>query len=114
MTPGAPISHTSVMATGLAVGGDVEQALENINVPSYVLDEAGVVRWMNAAAEQLLGNVRGRHFTSVLAPEDRPRARAVRSKEARYLRGHRGVRPPRLNRRDAGARGGQLGDAKER
>ena len=30
---------------------------------------------MNAAAEQLLGNVRGRHFTSVIAPEDRPRAR---------------------------------------
>ena len=63
------------MATGLAVGGDVEQALENVGVPSYVLDESGVVRWMNAAAEQLLGNVRGRHFTSVIAPEDRPAAR---------------------------------------
>ena len=69
------MSHTSVMATGLAVGGDVEKALENVGVPSYVLDETGIVRWMNAAAEQLLGNVRGRHFTSVIAPEDRPRAR---------------------------------------
>ena len=63
------------MATGLAVGGDVEQALENVGVPSYVLDETGFVRWINPAAEQLLGNVRGRHFTSVMAPEDRPRAR---------------------------------------
>ena len=63
------------MATGLAVGGDVEQALENVGVPSYVLDETGVVRWINPAAEQLLGDVRGRHFTSVMAPEDRPRAR---------------------------------------
>ncbi len=63
------------MATGLAVGGDVEQALESVGVPSYVLDETGFVRWMNPAAEQLLGNVRGRHFTSVIAPEDRPRAR---------------------------------------
>ena len=74
-TSSAPISHTSVMATGLAVGADVEKALENVNVPSYVVDETGIVRWMNAAAEQLLGNVRGRHFTSVIAPEDRPRAR---------------------------------------
>ncbi len=63
------------MATGLAVGADVEKALENVGVPSYVLDETGVVRWMNAAAEQLLGDIRGRHFTSVIAPEDRPRAR---------------------------------------
>jgi PAS domain S-box-containing protein len=69
------ISHTSVMASGLAVGGDVEQALESVGVPSYVLDETGVVRWMNPAAEQLLGDVRGRLFTSVMAPEDRPRAR---------------------------------------
>ena len=63
------------MATGLPVGGDVEQALENVGVPSYVLDETGVVRWMNPAAERLLGDVRGRLFTSVMAPEDRPRAR---------------------------------------
>ena len=74
LTP-TPIGDTSVMASGLAVGGDVEQALENVGVPSYVLDETGVVRWMNAAAEQLVGNVRGRHFTSVVAPEDRPGAR---------------------------------------
>ena len=63
------------MATGLAVGADVEKALENVNVPSYVVDETGIVRWMNPAAEKLLGNIRGRHFTSVIAPEDRPRAR---------------------------------------
>jgi len=65
------------MATGLKVGGDVEQALENIAVPSYVLDETGVVRWINAAAEQLVGDVRGRHFTSVVAAEDSRRAREL-------------------------------------
>ena len=37
-TPDARIGHTSVMGTGLAVGGDVEQALESVGVPSYVLD----------------------------------------------------------------------------
>ena len=63
------------MAPGLAVGGDVQQALESVGVPSYVLDTTGVVRWINAAAEQLVGDVRGRLFTSVIAPEDRPRAR---------------------------------------
>jgi PAS domain S-box-containing protein len=69
------------MASGLAVGGDVEKALESVGVPSYVLDETGVVRWINAAAERLLGDVRGRHFTSVVAPEDSRRARELFSRK---------------------------------
>ena len=59
------------------MGGDVEQALEGVGVPSYVLDTAGFVRWINAAAERLLGDVRGRHITSVVAPEDSRRAREL-------------------------------------
>ena len=62
---------------GLAVGGDVEQALAGIAVPSYVLDTEGVVRWLNPAAERLLGNVRGRHFTSVIGPGDQARAQEL-------------------------------------
>ena len=81
LTPGARIIHTSVMATGLAVGGDVEEALERVGVPSYVLDTTGVVRWINAAAERLVGDVRGRHFTSVVAPEDSRRARELFSRK---------------------------------
>jgi PAS domain S-box-containing protein len=65
------------MATGLGVGGDVEQALEAVGVPSYVLDKSGIVRWINPAAERLLGDVRGRLFTSVVAPEDSRRAREL-------------------------------------
>jgi PAS domain S-box-containing protein len=65
------------MTSGLGVGGDIEQALENVGVPSYVLDNTGVVRWLNPAAEQLVGDVRGRHFTSVVAPEDSRRAREL-------------------------------------
>ena len=84
-----PIDDTSVMATGLAVGGDVEKALESVGVPSYVLDETGVVRWINAAAEQLLGDVRGRHFTSVVAPEDSRRARELFSRVAPCARRRR-------------------------
>jgi PAS domain S-box-containing protein len=64
-------------AGGLAVGGDVEQALAGIPVPSYVLDTNGNVRWLNPAAERLLGDVRGRHFTSVVGAEDRTRAQEL-------------------------------------
>jgi hypothetical protein len=65
------------MATGPVVGGDLEQALERVGVPSYVLDTTGVVRWINTAAEQLVGDVRGRLFTSVVAPGDSRRAREL-------------------------------------
>jgi PAS domain S-box-containing protein len=65
------------MASGPPLGGDVEQALAHIAVPSYVLDTEGMVRWLNPAAERLLGNVRGRHFTRVVGPEDRARAREL-------------------------------------
>ena len=65
------------MATGLSVGGDLEQALEGVGVPSYVLDTTGIVRWLNPAAERLLGDIRGRHFTSIVAPEDSRRAREL-------------------------------------
>jgi RNA polymerase sigma factor (sigma-70 family) len=57
-----------------ALGHDVEEALEHINVPSYVLDDHGIIRWINPAAERLVGDVRGRLFTSVVAPEEKTRA----------------------------------------
>ena len=65
------------MGTGLEVGGDVEKALESVGVPSYVLDEKGYVRWINPAAKELLGDIRGRHYTSVVAPEETHRAREL-------------------------------------
>jgi PAS domain S-box-containing protein len=50
-------------------------ALDRINVPSYMVDDHGIIRWMNAAAIQVVGDVRGRQVTSVVAPEDTNRAR---------------------------------------
>ena len=55
----------------------LESVLEHVNVPSYVLDTVGVVRWLNPAAERIVGDVRGRQFTSVVAPEDTRRAREL-------------------------------------
>jgi PAS domain S-box-containing protein len=69
------------MATGPSVGGDLEQALDSIGVPSYVLGPTGIVRWINPAAERLLGDIRGRHYTSVVAPEDSRRARELFSRK---------------------------------
>lgn len=59
------------------MGADVEEALERVNVPAYVLDHLGIVRWMNRAARALVGDQVGRQFTSVVAPEDTRRAREL-------------------------------------
>jgi PAS domain S-box-containing protein len=65
--------HTLIIAGLQALGGDVEDALERARVPAYAIDRFGVIRWVNSAAQRVLGDVRGRHLTSVLAPEERRR-----------------------------------------
>src|SRR5690349_3621026 len=55
----------------------LDEVLEHINVPSYVIDTAGVIRWVNPAGRKLVGDVRGRQFTSVVAPEETLRAREL-------------------------------------
>src|SRR5262249_29364522 len=60
-----------------AMGADMEDALEHVNVPSYVIDRVGVVRWMNRAARTLVGDQVGRQFTSVVAPEETRRTREL-------------------------------------
>jgi PAS domain S-box-containing protein len=63
------------VSTGREIPGDVGKALESVRVPSYVIDADGVVRWINPAAARIVGDVRGRLMTSVVAPEERLRAR---------------------------------------
>ena len=55
----------------------LEEVLEHVNVPSYHIDPTGVVRWLNAAARSVVGDVRGSQFTSVVVPEDTRRAREL-------------------------------------
>jgi PAS domain S-box-containing protein len=57
------------------IPGDVRGALEDVNVPSYAIDRFGIIRWLNPAAQKIFGDVRGRQFTSVVAPEEVRRAR---------------------------------------
>lgn len=69
--------HTGSV-TGLeAIGGEVENALERVRVPAYVIDRHGIIRWVNSAAEKIVGDVRGQQLTSVLAPEERLRGREI-------------------------------------
>src|SRR6185312_1309913 len=49
-----------------AIGGDVEDAIERVRVPAYVIDGHGIIRWLNPAARKLVGDVRGRQLTSVV------------------------------------------------
>jgi PAS domain S-box-containing protein len=56
---------------------EVAHALEHINIPSYFVDQSGVIRWVNSAARGLVGDVAGRQFTSVVAPEDTRRAQEL-------------------------------------
>jgi PAS domain S-box-containing protein len=56
---------------------EIESALERVNVPSYLLDPEGVVRWINEAASRRVGDIRGRKFTSIVVPEDRRRSREL-------------------------------------
>jgi PAS domain S-box-containing protein len=53
----------------------LDELLGHINVPSYVIDAGGIIRWVNPAAQRLVGDVVGLQFTSVVAPEETRRAR---------------------------------------
>src|SRR3954451_18009054 len=59
------------------IDADVEDALERVRVPAYVVDRHGIVRWENRAALAIFGDVRGKQITSLVAPEERRRAREI-------------------------------------
>ena len=58
-------------------GSDVEDAISRVRVPAYLIDKHGIIRWLNPAAQKLVGDVRGRQLTSVVAPEETLRARRI-------------------------------------
>src|SRR6478752_3703656 len=38
-----------------ALDGDLTLALHDIGVPSYAIDSSGIIRWVNPAAERIVG-----------------------------------------------------------
>ena len=61
----------------------LKPVMERLGVPAYALDVRGVIRWLNQAAIALVGDIRGRPFTNVIAPHDVSR---LRQQLARKLR----------------------------
>ena len=63
------------------LGGDIDEALSDIRIPAFILSRDGLIRWQNASATELLGDSRGRHFSSVIAAESVHDARAEFAKQ---------------------------------
>ncbi|HEY2207674.1 MAG TPA: PAS domain-containing protein, partial [Gaiellaceae bacterium] len=57
------------------IPGDLQGALHHVKVPCYFVDRFGVIRWINHATRDLVGDVRGRQQSSVVAPEQAREAR---------------------------------------
>lgn len=49
--------------------GDVLGALDRLPLPIFAIARTGVVRWLNMAAEEVVGDAKGRPFTDLVAPE---------------------------------------------
>ena len=80
-------------APALARVGDIEGALAEVDVPAYALDAHGIIRWENAAAQRLVGDARGRQFTSLVAPEQQ---QEVRETFARNVLAAHGVKDAKV------------------
>jgi PAS domain S-box-containing protein len=50
----------------------IPEALTEITLPVVVLAREGTIKWLNAAALELFGDVRGRHYSAIVAPESQP------------------------------------------
>lgn len=49
--------------------GDVVVALDRLPLPVFAIARNGVIRWLNHAAEAIVGDARGRRFVKMVAPE---------------------------------------------
>jgi PAS domain S-box-containing protein len=70
----------------------LDDVLERLRLPAYLIDLEGHIRWLNSAALELVGDETGRPFLDVVVPEDRERAvrafndKILSRKEATELR----------------------------
>jgi len=58
-----PVKHAGVAVParpGLKeLSANLAGALEDVSVPSYIIDASGVIRWVNQAGVRMVGDVRG-------------------------------------------------------
>jgi DNA-binding CsgD family transcriptional regulator len=65
-SPCAPTGWAALLQVAGSIHPD---ALENIGLPLYIIDQHGVFRWINLAARTLHGDIVSRQFITVVAPE---------------------------------------------
>jgi DNA-binding NarL/FixJ family response regulator len=58
------------------VGAAVLDALEVIDLPAYVIDREGTLRWANKAVSSIIGNRVGHSFLSFVSPDTRQHVEA--------------------------------------
>ena len=51
------------------IAPDLAPSIAMLTVPAYILDRNGVVRWLNQAAVDNFGDLRGKRFSQIVAPE---------------------------------------------
>lgn len=59
------------------IARDLAPSISMLRVPAYILDRNGVVRWLNAAAVEHFGDLRGKRISQIVSREDLPLARQV-------------------------------------
>jgi PAS domain S-box-containing protein len=52
-----------------SLGADLDRALDDLPAALYVLDRGGKFVWLNGTAVEIFGEMRGRHFAGVVAPD---------------------------------------------
>jgi DNA-binding CsgD family transcriptional regulator len=57
------------------LGPAIERALNDIDLPTYLLDATGTLRWQSAAATELFGDRRGQSYLNLVAYDARERAK---------------------------------------
>ena len=89
LQPAAPL-HTDTMRRTISTMArrhrpiELMKTLEKVRVPAAVADRRGMITWLNDAAKTSFGDLVGRSFTSVVAPEH---ARVVERQLERKLCG---------------------------
>jgi PAS domain S-box-containing protein len=51
---------------------ELTRTLKRVKVPSFIAASDGTLTWGNESAKKMFGDLRGRPFTAVVAPEDVP------------------------------------------
>lgn len=57
------------------IAPDLAPSIAKLTVPAYILDRNATVRWLNAAAVERFGDLRGKRIGQIVDPADAARAR---------------------------------------